>query len=117
MIVHTRDCQNGSRADIDLPKNLSLKDLNYKQKLEIRVNGIERKAVVDLIAPAFWGGPVRAFEIYDQSRQIRHVNIKLVWQDSNGNWQESRDVRPATEEEFLAWRKEFVGDKPPTPMP
>ncbi|KKS14527.1 MAG: hypothetical protein UU77_C0009G0016 [candidate division WWE3 bacterium GW2011_GWC1_41_7] len=117
MSYHTRATPHGNQALIELPKGMKTEDLRYKEKITIRKNGEDRRAVVDLIVAAFWGGPEKAFTLYDKTRQLFHVNIKLVWQEEDGEWNESRDVRPATEEEFLAWRKEFNGLTPPTPMP
>jgi len=117
MSVHERVSPNGSSARVELPEGLDVYDLEYRQTVTIWVDGEQREAVVDLIVPAFWGGPQRAFEVYDRIGKLHHVNIKLVWQEDDGDWNESRDVRPASEEEFLAWREEFDGNDPPTPMP
>jgi hypothetical protein len=115
---HPRSDPNGSRAPIKLPEGIThVDELRYKQQLWITVNGQPRSAVVDLIVPRFWGGPEAAFSRWDSYKKLYHVMIKLVWQDPEGDWEESREVREATEAEFLQWRSEFKENAPPTPMP
>jgi hypothetical protein len=117
MSVHQRKSPNGTSRKVILPAGLEVADLQYKQQLPIWVDGEEKSAVVDLMVASFWGGPRRAFDVYDRSGNLQHVYLKLVWMEDSGDWNESRDVREATEEEFLAWRAEFEGNEPPTPMP
>ena len=113
---HPRNDPNGSSATVILPPGVTVQDLYYKQRLKVVVDGVDRKAVVDVIVAKFFGGPTAAFHHFDATGKLYHVKIKIVW-EVNGDWNESRDVRLAKVEEFQAWRREFVNGIAPTPMP
>ena len=115
--THTRNAPNGCQVRFSIVGSKDIDNLRFGDRIKIVVGGKAIKAVVDIMVAAFWGGPKRAFLMYDAGRGLYHVERKIVWQAEDGSWEEFRFLWEATEKEFLAWRSQFVGDEPPTPMP
>lgn len=114
---HTREAPNGCQADIEIECK-SLDHLKYGQKVKIVVGGVERNAVVDVIVANCWGGAKAALKYWEEQHTPHpQAMMKIVWQDDVGDWEESRDVYPASRANYEAWIKAFDGDTPPTPMP
>ena len=115
--LHTRNSPNGTQSSVVVP-NRSLDSLKFGEKINIFVHGKPYKAVVDVIVAAFWGGPQAAIEFWNNfNKPHPKAMIKIVWKDSQGSWQESRDIFPCSEENFISWIEKFEGNTPPTPMP
>lgn len=99
-------------------------DLRYRSCVQIRVDGREVSAVVDLYVPKRWGGPQKAFARFVKGKVTPaelHVQRKLVWHNPaaltpNDGWWEFYLLAVPEWGEITSWFASFDG-QPPLPMP